>query len=107
MIAEVCRFFHWTMEYCLEMPAIQFFKMLEQARQMRALERMEECDIASIPMGNEKHYANVRRRYEKSLEKVKNEVSDMKKKPHNRPVLDSGNPNTFYAMRDIFKTRRH
>lgn len=46
MIGEACRFYGWTPEYALKMPASQFFVMLDALRRLRNSERVYECFIA-------------------------------------------------------------
>ena len=47
------------------MPARRFFAMLGAMRILDAREKVEQCDIAAIPMCTPKHYENVRGAYEK------------------------------------------
>lgn len=68
MLAEVCQCYGWTVEHILEMPATRFFKMLEQSRKLKAVERIEQCWIAGIPgIGNVEFFEKTVGRYEKVL----------------------------------------
>lgn len=65
MIGEVCRFYGWTVEYCLGMPCRRFSAMVDAMRKLDAYEKMEACDIAAITMLNSKWFEKVRGRYER------------------------------------------
>ena len=46
MIAEVCRFYGWTDEHCLAMPAKRFFLMRDAARKIMATELVHQCYVS-------------------------------------------------------------
>lgn len=46
LIAEACRFYGWTDEHCLEMPAARFYAMLEAGRKLKARENAAACVIS-------------------------------------------------------------
>lgn len=110
MIAEVCRTYHWTVDYCLEMPAVQFFSCLKHSRLLRAWDRLDDCDIAAIPACNDKYFAQVRKRYERTIKFLSEE--DMKPKIEGQPEVIKQAPvdddNVRYAVMSMFtKMKRH
>lgn len=56
--------YKWLPEYCLKMPAIRFFAMLDAGRKLEAIARIEECDIAAIPACKSDYMKVVRGRFE-------------------------------------------
>lgn len=50
LLGEVCEHFGWTLEYALEMPASQFFAMLDVARKLRS---KNMTDLAWISRGSQ------------------------------------------------------
>lgn len=63
MLAEVCRFYGWTLTYCLSMPATQFFLMLSCARNLRNQEMSELCDIQAISICSSEYHKIIKDRY--------------------------------------------
>ena len=54
------------------MPARHFFVMLRGARQMRAFYFSELCDIAAIPMCNEKYYRGLKASHQMNMARDEN-----------------------------------
>lgn len=48
MIGEACRFYGWTPDYVLQMPATRFFEMLKASRILSAVERIESYKTQTI-----------------------------------------------------------
>jgi len=59
----VCSVYGWTVDYCLEMPANQFFGMLDETLRIRARDYSEQCDIAAIPMCKADYYKAIKEKY--------------------------------------------
>lgn len=82
----------WTLSTVLSMPASQFFAMRGAAFKLKALERIEECDIQAISICNHEWYDHVRNKYEWAVKGP--EVPP--------PVLDAGSDDAKYAMMALF-----
>ena len=107
MIAEVCWAYGWTMDYCLEMPAVQFFAMLNQARIRTAAERMHQCDITAIAKCDSKYFEFIRGRYERVAEAClgkEPEFNPYGESPYQQrgPVLDAASDEAKYFMMQTF-----
>jgi hypothetical protein len=63
MCAELCRAYGWTLDYILAMPVVQFFSMRKAWRALYAMERIDDCDVAAIPLCNADYYDTVRERF--------------------------------------------
>jgi hypothetical protein len=100
MLAECCRFYHWTLEYCLNMPAVQFFEMLSIARTLKAAEMLEWAEMFGIPAANPKYFDFVTRKYINILKE--SELASSKEVEQNRPsgkiVLDAAIDEAKYLM---------
>jgi len=105
MLAFICRFYHWTLEYVLNMPAQQFFLMHNQATKLQALEYMNACDIAAIPMCNPIYFETVRSKFESAIKKDFPMVQDA---PTTKPVFKAESKAAKYAVMNAFASiKRH
>jgi hypothetical protein len=67
MVAEVCGFYGWTLEYVLNMPARSFFAMRRASfdilgDQFNRL-YLGLCDVAAIPLTNHKYVEELKTMY--------------------------------------------
>lgn len=46
MIGKVCRFYGWTPDYCLKMPAQRFFLMYDVVDRLRGKELADQCFVS-------------------------------------------------------------
>ena len=65
LIAEVCDQYHWTLDYCLNMPASAFYVMAKQAKVLRYRSLVDACDIMKIPACDFKYADSLRAIYNK------------------------------------------
>jgi hypothetical protein len=90
----MCYIFHYTPEQALNMPAVQFFTLLEKGKEMVERERNEfyfkMVDIAWLPSTHFEHYEVVRNFYKDQLF------------PPKKPVTVNGD-----QLMDIFRTTIH
>lgn len=99
MLCEVAVATGWTDSHMLAMPARRFFALLGGFREFRAAEKIEQCDIAAIPVYTKEYHIALAKRYELQLKNVKpaDPIKIKKKAPDERE--------TFNQMRGLFGGR--
>lgn len=64
MLAQACALYGWTLDYCLNMPARQFFWMLEAGAEFHSHRMSELCDISIASSQDIKWYQSLKERYQ-------------------------------------------
>lgn len=83
----------------MNMPARQFFTMIKASGKLRALERLEECDIAMIPACQPAFYKEVKNSY---LSKVIDQSLHMEPTPTvPRGAIDSASEDAKHALSSL------
>lgn len=102
MLADVCRFYGWTPEYCLGMPAFSFFAFAAQAKKVAAKERLQDSKLHIIPAMKFEYFQQLQEEYRETIS------------PRDRPpVTDEppaamawDDPNAQSFIRDAFSEHR-
>lgn len=91
------------------MPAVRFFLMLENARLIHALRRVEDCDIETISMCKIERYEELRSAYQKEARQTIGKLSGgMSAEPVStrRAPIPADSDTAKYAMMGVFSAAK-
>jgi hypothetical protein len=67
LVASLCKFYSWSFESVLHMPARAFFAMYRSMNRLKAMENINTCDLQAIGIGSAQYYEKLRNHYVRTL----------------------------------------
>ena len=104
-MADLCRFYGWTMEYVLNMPAVSFWAFIKEMQKTKAIEAIQALDFAITPKIDFEYYEKRRNEYLKILHQDK--VTEIKPpSPKTDTALSWDDPVAQAMMLNVFREHR-
>lgn len=103
-MAFLCGFYHWTVDYCLDLPVRTFFAMSREGGKIEARQFLELAEIGLQHKMKFEWCLDLQRRYLAIINPPQDEETKPPIEPG--PAIESGSSNAFRAMKSIGRNMR-